>query len=228
MFNFKISKGMKKMKVLAVAIIALLSTASVFAQEFTAKADLVSSYVWRGTIFSGASVQPSLTFTTGGLSVGAWGSTGLKSTSTGLDLYNEMDLFASYATSFGLTVGLTDYYYPGSSYFAGASHALEANLGYTVGKLSLAANYIPFAAATAGSVGGDMYLEAGLNFDNFGVFVGAGNGWHTSDAKFDFCNIGIKSTKSIKITDSFSVPLTGSVILNPEKKQFYIVAAISL
>jgi len=219
---------MKKMRVLAIAMIAALTTTGVYAQEFTAKADVVSSYVWRGSMYSGASVQPSLTFTTGGLSIGAWGSTGLKSTATGLDLYNEMDLFATYATDFGLTIGLTDYYYPGSSYFAGASHALEANLGYTIGSVSLAANYIPFAAATAGSVGSDLYFEAGYAFKSFSLFVGAGNGWHTADNSFNFCNIGIKSTKEIKITDSFSVPLTGSVILNPDKKEFYIVAGISL
>lgn len=211
---------MKKMKILAIAMFAMVSTVSVFAQELTAKADVVSSYVWRGTKFSGVSVQPSVTYSNGSFAAGAWGSTNLDAS------YLEMDLFATYAFDFGLTAGLTDYYYPGSSYFAGASHALEANLAYTTGGLSIAANYIPFVGG--GSIGNDLYFEAGYAFKSFSIFAGAGNGWHTADNSFNFCNVGIKSTKEIKITDSFTVPLTGSLILNPDKKEFYIVAGISL
>jgi hypothetical protein len=197
----------------------MVSTGSVIAQELTAGADIVSSYVWRGTKFSGVSVQPSLTFTTGGLSIGAWGSTALDGTAM------ETDLFATYAFDFGLTAGLTDYYYPGTSYFAGGSHALEINLAYAIGKLSASANMIPLSGITAG---GDLYFELGYAFDSFSVFAGGGNGWHTSTGDFGLVNVGVKSTKEIKITDTFSVPLTGSLILNPERKEFYIVAGISL
>jgi hypothetical protein len=211
---------MKKMRVFAIAMIAVLTTTSVYAQGFTAKADVVSSYVWRGTKYAGVSVQPSVTYSNGGFSVGAWGSTDLAGT------FLESDLFMTYAFDFGLTVGVTDYYYPGSSYFAGASHGLEANLAYTTGSLSLAANYIPFAGA--GTIGNDLYFEAGYAFKSFSIFAGAGNGWHTAGNGFNICNVGIKSTKEIKITETFSLPLTGSVILNPDRKEFYIVAGISL
>jgi hypothetical protein len=211
---------MKRMKIWAIVMIAMVTTMGVKAQEITAKADVVSSYVWRGTKYAGVSVQPSVTYANGSFAIGAWGSTDL----AGATL--EMDLFATYAFDFGLTLGLTDYYYPGSSYFAGASHGLEANLAYAIGDLSLAANYIPFAGA--GTIGNDLYFEAGYAFKSFSVFAGAGNGWHTADNSFKFCNVGIKTTKEIKITDTFSLPLTGSVILNPDRKEFYIVAGISL
>jgi len=211
---------MKKMKIWAIVMIAMVTTMGVKAQEITAKADVVSSYVWRGTKYAGVSVQPSVTFSNGGFAIGAWGSTDLAGAAL------EMDMFATYAFDFGLTLGLTDYYYPGSSYFLGASHGLEANLAYTTGGLSLAANYIPFVGA--GTIGNDMYFEAGYAFKSFSLFAGAGNGWHTADNSFNFCNVGIKTTKEIKITDTFSLPLTGSVILNPDRKEFYIVAGISL
>ena len=56
---------MKKVKIFAVAIIALVASTSVKAQEFSVNADIVSSYVWRGVQYSGASIQPTLQFTHG-------------------------------------------------------------------------------------------------------------------------------------------------------------------
>jgi hypothetical protein len=55
-----------------------------------------------------------------------------------------------------------------------------------------------------------------------------GDGWHTSDAEIAVCNLGIGTSKTIKITDSFSIPVTGQVVLNPEKEQLYMVVGFSL
>ena len=216
---------MKKVKIFAVAMVALMTTASVKAQEFKASADIVSSYVWRGSSFSGVSIQPTLDFTAGGFSIGAWGS-------AGFDGFFEADLYAKYAFDFGLTVGLTDYYYPGTSYFdvskASGGHGLELNLGYTTGGLSLSGNYIFNEAGGAATAGGDKYFEVGYAFEKFSVFAGAGDGWHTPDAEFALCNVGLSTTKEIKITDSFSIPLKASAILNPKTEQFFLVAGITL
>lgn len=216
---------MKAVKIFAVAMVALVATSSVNAQEFKASADLVSSYVWRGTKFSDVSIQPTLDFTTGGFSVGAWGS-------AGFDGFLEADLYAKYAFGFGLTVGVTDYYYPGTSYFdfskASGGHGLEVNLGYTTGGLSLGANYILNQAGGAATAGGDKYFEVGYAFEKFSIFAGAGDGWHTPDAKFAICNVGISTTKTIKITDSFSLPLKATAVLNPKTEQFFLVAGITL
>lgn len=210
---------MKKVKVLVIAIVALIAASSAKAQEFSTGADIVSSYVWRGVQYSGVSVQPSIKFSTNNLTVGAWGSTSLDAS------YLEMDLYGSYAFDFGLTAGLTDYYYPGSSYFDGASHSLEVNLGYGIGDLSLSANYIPLAAS---GIAGSKYLEVGYAFKNFSLFAGAGDGWHTSDGSFGVVNVGLKTSKEIKITDSFSLPMSGSAILNPTTKQMYFVVGVTL
>ena len=59
-------------------------------------------------------------------------------------------------------------------------------------------------------------------------FVGGGNGWYTSDTEFAVCNVGIGASKTIKITDSFSIPVNGSFIVNPEKKDVHFVVGISL
>jgi len=216
---------MKKVKVLAIAFIALVATTGVKAQEFSVNADIVSSYVWRGVQYSGASIQPTLQFSTGGFSIGSWGS-------AGLDGFMEMDLYAKYAFGFGLTVGLTDYYYPGTDYFdystATGAHGYEVNLGYAIGGLSVGANYILNEAGGAATAGGDKYFELGYAFKKFSIFAGAGDGWHTPTGDFGFVNIGISSSKEIKISDTFSIPVKATAILNPTTEQFFLVAGITL
>ncbi len=187
--------------------------------------DLYSSFVWRGVKYSGPSVQPYLEYTTGGFTIGSWGS-------AGFDGFLETDLYLSYDLGFGISIGICDYYYPGTSFFdfstITGAHGFEVSMGYKTGGLSLAGNYILNAAGGAGTAGGDMYFEMDYSFPHISLFIGAGNGWHTPDEKFGLVNMGISSHKTLQITESFSIPVQGSVILNPTTEQVYIVAGISL
>ncbi|MEZ5070432.1 MAG: TorF family putative porin [Bacteroidales bacterium] len=206
---------------------ALVNAQEEKASPFSAGGDFVSSYVWRGTKFgTGPAIQPYLDLTLGNFSIGGWGSYCFTSAEAA-----EADLYVSYGFDFGLSVGLTDYYFPGTEYFdfstATGSHAFEINLGYEVGGLSLAANYFLNEAGSAGTAGGDMYFELGYSFENVGLFLGAGDGWHTPDEEFAVCNIGISTEKELAITESFSLPVSGALILNPATEQFNIVVGIS-
>jgi uncharacterized protein (TIGR02001 family) len=218
----------------AVLIIAALLTNTLMAQDtedeksskFSPGVDFYSSYIWRGSkLGTGPAVQPYLEFATGGLTIGAWGSFDASG-------FSETDLYATYSLPFGLSVGLTDYYYPDLDYFdysdSTGSHAFELTAGYEIKGLSLSANVILNQAGGIESEGGDIYLEAAYAFKYFSIFLGAGNGWTTSDGDFAVCNIGIKAEKEIKITDSFSIPLNGQVVLNPDKKSLYVVVGFSL
>lgn len=225
---------MKRLRLLIAGMVTagLLSATGMKAQDeesktsFTAGADVYSNYVWRGTkLGTGPAIQPSVKFMAGGLTMGVWGSFDAAG-------YMEADPYISYTFPFGLSLGVTDYYYPGLSLFetsdtAGA-HALELNAGFTVGGLSLSANYIVNEAGGAASAGGDKYFQATYAFKQFNIFLGAGDGWHTSDGEFAICNIGLGTSKEIKITDTFSVPVTGQVIVNPEREALYLVVGFSL
>jgi hypothetical protein len=214
----------------------LLSASSVQAQvEVSTGADFYSTYVFRGIAYDGPSLQPSVTVTSGGFSVGAWGSQGFSNNSSELDsdsveiysTFQEMDLYMGYEFSNGLYLGLTDYYYPGSAYGKMDSHALELNASYTTDAFSIAANYIFNEAADAGSAGSDMYFELGYSLDQADVFVGAGDGWHSNSGDFALVNIGISTDKEIEVTDTFSIPVSGSAIWNPDTEQFYILVGFS-
>jgi hypothetical protein len=192
---------------------------------FSVGGDFVSSYIWRGTQYGNSpAIQPYVEAAFGGFSIGGWGSYDFNG-------FAEADLYLSYGFDFGLSIGLTDYYYPGSAYFdystETGAHGFEINLGYEIGGLALSANYMLNEAGSAGTAGSDLYFEAGYSFKYFGVHVGAGDGWYTTDGEFMVCNIGITSSKEISITENFSLPLSGAVIWNPESEQFHVVVGVS-
>ena len=228
-----------KRKALGSGVVALLMAGMIFSPNqiiaqneensspFDVGADLVSSYLWRGTKFgTGPAIQPYLSIAAGGFEIGGWGSYCFTSNEGA-----EADIYLSYGFDFGLSIGLTDYYFPGTEYFdystESGSHAFEINLGYEIKGVSLTANYILNEAGSAGSAGSDMYFEAGYGFSSFSLFAGAGDGWHSADGEFALCNIGISASKEIKLSDSFSLPLSGALIWNPDKEQYHVVVGIS-
>ncbi len=214
---------MKKTITLMAFVIMTICSLNIKAQEstsWTTGVDLYSSYVWRGAKFgSGPAMQPTLKYTNGGFSIGAWGSYCFSTNEA-----TEADLFASYGVSLGekssLTFAVTDYYFPTAEYFDGDSHYFEPMITIGLGKLSLAGAYMTNAE--------DVYFEAGLAAGPVTLFAGAGDGQYTKDTNFNLCNVGLKTSKSLKISDSFSIPVSGSVILNPSTEQFHIVVGISL
>lgn len=200
-------------------------------EKFSTGADIYSSYVWRGTKYGkGPAIQPKLEFKTGPFTAGAWGSFDISG-------YQETDLYFSFSLPAGIILGMYDYYYPDLDYFefsdTAGSHAFEINLGFTKGGLSLSANYILNEAGNAGSEGSDKYFEIKYSFDSFNLLVGAGDGWHTVNDpvgrdKFTICNIGLGTSRIIRITDSFSIPVTGQLIYNPDRERMYIVVGFTL
>ena len=229
--------------ILLVLLVTVFSTAPLNAQEeektspFSVGADVVSSYVWRGSkIGTGPNIQPSVKYSNGGFTLGTWGSFSFHEFG---DL-SEVDLYTSYVFDFGLSLGLTDYYYQGYPLFSysgdTASHAFEINAGYAIKSLSLSANYVINDASKGGPAnqpgGGDLYFEVNYAFDNFGVFAGAGNGWHTADNDagedvFTLCHIGIKTSKELAISETFSLPVFGSLSVNPNKEEINLVVGFS-
>jgi hypothetical protein len=215
----------------AVLLTGFIDHTSVYGQDqqadtrFSVGADFYSNYIWRGTRYgTGPAVQPSLEFGKGGLKIGVWGSIDF----TG---YAETNPYISYSFQNGINFGLTDYYLPGLSVFetskTSGSHALEINGGYTTGGLNMSANIIINEAGGIGSAGGDLYFQMGYSFTKCQLFLGAGNGWYTSDGDFNICNVGFGTDRTIQISDKFSIPVSGQLILNPERERLYLVVGFS-
>ena len=220
---------MKKiLSTLTILVFLTTIVSNIKAQKWNVGLDINSSYIWRGSKFGkGPAFQPTIEFSAGDFAIGAWGSVNAST-----DEAAEVDLYLKYGFDFGLTVGLTDYYYPGTEFFnfstETGAHAFELNVGYEIGNFALSANYFINEAGGVGNAGGDLYFEVKYGFKHVDVFAGAGDGLHTVSGDFCFVNLGISTSKEIKITDSFSLPLNGSLILNPATEQMYIVVGISL
>ncbi len=220
--------------------------------DFSAGADFVSSYVWRGVATAGTSIQPSMGLSVGGFSVDAWGSVDIAGQG-----YKEVDLSASCTIS-GFRFGLTDYWWDGEGaydYFDfkkdESSHLLEVNLGYKFDfGLGLSWNTMVAGAGDKYTDGGDIkrafstYVEAGYSFSikdiSLTVAIGASpwksNVLYTSYEKdgqqygtdgFAVTNISLAASKDVAVTDKFSLPLSGLLAFNPAKEDVFLVFGFS-
>jgi len=223
-------------KSILLAVLVFMASTPLYSQDedsspFNAGADLYSSYIWRGTkLGTGPAVQPVLEFSSGFFTSGAWGSFDFRG-------YQEVDIYLSFSLPSGFSVGITDYYSPDLRYFdysvESGSHAFELNLAFTGERLSFEADYILNEAGGIGSAGSDLYLQAGFSFRYFSLFAGAGNGWLLNDPEADngkikLCNLGLEVSRSVKITDTFEIPVLGQLIFNPAREQLFLVIGFTL
>lgn len=227
---------MKKTFKLLVFGLAAIFALNVQAQEssWSVGADFVSNYIWRGLKFgSGPAVQPTVEFGTGGFAIGAWGNYNFTDDEVAGDAA-ETDLYASYSFDLSETSSLsfsfTDYFFPGdeSEYFEAASHYFEPGVGLELGDFSLSAAYMISNQTGDTDDVDDFYIQAGYTAGPVDLFIGGGDGQYSTSGDFNISNIGIGTSKEIKITDTFTLPVFGSVILNPNAEQFYLVVGISL
>lgn len=225
----------------AVRAIALLA----IAMPFTAKAqdkveasvgmDIVSGYVWRGQDLGGVSLQPGASVAYKGFSLAAWGSVGFESSDA-----KEFDLTLGYSTR-GFSVSVTDYWFnSGPGYFhygaRNTAHVFEAQVGYDFGPVAVNW-YTNFAGADGVKADGDRayssYISVAAPFKLGGLDWTAEVGatpWETDfygASGFAVCDVSLGASKSIKITDSFSLPLFAKATWNPCSEGAYFVAGLS-
>jgi hypothetical protein len=196
--------------------------------------DLMSRWIWRGLDYGHApSIQPALSVSWKGFSLGAWGA--YKLTGEG---GQETDLFLSKQIAF-VTIAFWDYWSfydtSGFNYFdynkSTTSHILEAQVLLSGNKsipFNFLASYFFYGADTSNSI----YLELQFfhEFKPFDLLIFTGcqaKGTYYAP-KAAFVNIGLTVKKSIPVTDRFSLPLSLSLIFNPAGKSTYLVAGITL
>lgn len=226
------------------------------AQDFSIDAggDFVSLYIWRGiNVNAQPNIQPYISLKYSGLQLGFWGSSVLSHLNSNDEHYasgQEIDTWLSYSLEIkdavDLTAIFTDYYFP----YAGktinnfnnydnvngpGAHTIEAGLtiaGPESFPLSLS-GYINIY----NDKGNNSYFQADYSASiheiTIGFFAGAAVGskdnpdYYGTD-KFNFINAGIKVSKSVTITKSFSLPVYCSYILNPNTEKAFLVFGISL
>jgi hypothetical protein len=231
---------------LVVSLTLFLVTGNLSAQGLSIGTDIVSRYIWRGFDLGGntPSLQPIVKFAVGGLTAGFWGAYSL-SDPNGL---NEIDIYASYSAEIGdagsFNLGLTDYTYPNSGVKIGnfnnydneagpGAHYIELNAGYSGSEnfpISLSFNIFLYNLEN-----NPIYFQAGYSTSienvTLDLFAGGTPGEETEYygvTDFSIINVGFTVTKNIKFTEEFSLPIFGSVILNPASENLFFIVGFRL
>tara|TARA_B100001248_G_C27301426_1_gene417365 strand:+ start:345 stop:1001 length:657 start_codon:yes stop_codon:yes gene_type:complete len=216
-------KNLLQKSILAVsALFFAFNVQTAKAQDFGA--DLVSSYVWRGTQFgTGPHVQPWMSIGSGGLDAGIWGSFPTTASGGG----NELDLYVSYDFG-GVAVTVTNYTFPGDYGSYGGGPGLfdgdftEIAASTSIGGIDLLAGYFTDAEA--------LYIEAGFSLGPVGVAVGYGSdndGAFYAGGDSGIVNLAFSGSKDIKITEDYSLPVFGSFVYNPDAETAFLLFGVS-
>ncbi len=247
---------MKSIKIISILSFVILSFfTNIKAQEaqkysLDFGSDIVSNYVWRGGYFSGASMQPTISFTKGNFIIGTFGSYSFSETQ---DLL-EADIFITYKINKHIGFTINDYFF--NTKKKGRNHYFDYDknsTGHTFeATLSLdGADKLPFSFLVAtnfygadtkktnGDITYSTYVELAynknLNNTDFSAFIGASINTPGDDIvgfylnkEPGIVNIGIKVSKKIEITDKFSLPVYASLVTNPETGNIYVIFGITL
>lgn len=216
--------------------------------SFSAGADMVSRYYWRGQILADAPcIQPAASFTAGGLSLQLWGSYAFDDA---YSVANEVNIIATYTfqlpTEMSLTIGLEDYYYPnaGLGFLNFRNH--DDPLGPGAHMVAAALTFegpaeFPISVTTNVNVyndpGYNTYFEVSYPWEvedaNISVFAGVTPGssknynYYFTD-EFALVNIGVTVSREIKISESFSLPVSVTWGINPKLDQSHLVFGLTL
>ncbi|MBB3186811.1 hypothetical protein [Microbacter margulisiae] len=219
--------------------------------NFNLSVDLVSSYVWRGIAQEGSkggtpNIQPTLTYTIGSFSLGASGSYAFSGD------VKEIDLNATLALPHAFSLTLTDDNWNNSNnnaevssgyanYFNlrsnGTGHILEGTLAYGGCKtfpVSFSWNTMFYGADKNlnGKNAYSTYVELDYPVaSNVNTFLGASlfdSPAIYGNKGFSVINVGIKVTRKIKLSNTFSVPVYGILGANPQAEKAFFVAGVTL
>jgi hypothetical protein len=232
----------KKIITLQIFIVSFLTVDNslLFAQTDTlhaikpsASVGLVSRYIWRGQEYEHApSIQPALSATWKHFTLGAWGA--YKLTGPGIQ---ETDFFLSKAIgpvtftlgnywSFCDTASMDFFNYNSKT----TAHMLEAQLLFSGGEnlpfTFLVSNFF-YGADTSKSIYLELqYLYSSGSTDMM-LYVGFQPKGKYYAPEADFVNIGCTVIKTLEVTDRWSLPVSLSLISNPNRKSIYLVAGIT-
>lgn len=250
---------MKKNIVLLLVVLishpVLSQTDSDKQSNFSAGADIVSRYIWRGINLGGPSphIQPFVGYSAGssGFAAGIWGSYGLGEGSA----LTEADLYITYSPAGYITFTVTDYFFPLDASFSSdkyftyrkgaTSHTIEASVSYN------GTENFPFSLLFAMNLYGvdgtnedgnnyyAKYIELGYAFPlgDFDIELFAGlapDNPDTSMGAVDWygnsgglINVGAGFSRDIRISDMVEVPVFSSLIFNPEAGNIFILIGLS-
>ncbi len=211
--------------------------------SFSLNADIVSRYIWRGLPLSqNPNIQPYASMTYRNVTFGAWGSYAIS------EPYAEVDLFLSWDVG-AFTLTLNDYYNEDetdmsvNNYFQFSDrdtivtpHSLEGQITFngTDGfplSLTLATFFYGNDRNEDNKNYFSTYLELGyehsIGENTLSWFLGGtvNEGFYADKAAV--VNMGVTASRELKFSESFTMPVSASLILNPDAKDIFFVFSLT-
>lgn len=208
--------------------------------EWSTGFDLVNQYIWRGIqVDNGVNIQPYLMYNRNGFESGVSAST------SAANNFNEISFWTSYtisAKSFDVTLYLGDFYYDSGSgdflNFKGVNEGQPDGAHYLESYIEFSSTRIPVSFLLSGVIWNDpdqsMYAQVTYSQSiadeteaafKFGMALKESDNWYYT-RKAGIINISAELAKEIKVTESFSFPLSGEAVFNPYSESFYVVMRI--
>lgn len=199
--------------------------------------DFASNFIWRGAAVSEIpAVQPSLKYSWKKLTVGTWGTYSFDP-----DGYREQDFFLSLSLG-NFTLMLNDYFIFDLTGLlenklfdynnATTQHLLEGGIQFGGND-----KYKFDIAAYVNVYGSDFnadnrrqyssYLEFGYKSGNFRWFAGFTPAQSMYAQQFAVVNLGVTAGKEIPLTEKFTLPLSLSLVTNPDAQKMWLMAILS-
>lgn len=233
--NQPIMKTQLKLMILAGALGASAAFAQTGGRSYTITADLpyVSDYVFRGVKLARQSVQPSVTFTSGSLSLGVWSNQPvIKRTDDEIDFFGSYDF--ALTKDWKLTLGGTAYWYPGLDTSAGGDRstfeprlALSGPLGPVSSTLTVYYDTTLKTTTLEGALGYSLPMH-GSETDT--VDFGVSYGRVTPDQGRDYCYWGATAKATFRPKGNWSAYLGlgyGSSDLSGQRNHVYGTVGVS-
>ena len=207
--------------------------------------------------FAGASIQPSINLTYGGLTAGVWGSSDIGDVAAAG--YKEVDASLFYTMS-GVKVGLTQYWWSGkhtpyigkNPVAAGApetsGHYFEGTLGYSISNFNIVANTMfagdrdqdaagkqMFSTYIEGSYAltvGDVALTPAIGISPWESNSNVGYHLNTytgvNSTGVALCNVSLKAVKTLKFSETVNVPVSVQAIYSNSADAVHLVFGVTL
>ena len=175
------------------------------AVSLSTSVDIYNRYVWRGLdIANTPSIQPSLSIAYSGFEFGTWGAYTMSNEASDSD---EIDFWLSYTANLnnGVSFSLiaTDYYFPNAGIDFFNFNDYDAVIEDT----------IPDPGAHTVELGLSVTLPESFPLTLSGYFA--------------VINLGLTAVREITVSETFSLPLSISLIVNPEAEMSHLLVGMS-
>jgi hypothetical protein len=215
------------MKKLFIILVVIFSSFISYSQEGDThfNANVTSNFIWRGQNLSDKiSVQPMIRFTKADSlwtnEIGTFSSFSLDGSYKEVDLYYKVAYKSLYLMVTDYMLNVDDVF----NYSDSTNNIIETSIGYSF-KFPLTLSYNIFVWGCDKDENNNQlyssYIEASYLIKNINIFCGVNPYKSYYADELAVVNVGMTLSKEVNINPSYSIPISTTLMLNPDSKKLF-------